>query len=52
MTDGEHELYRPAIAVAGDGRVWVFYSAHLDADKNLDYGNWELLARSFCRRWQ
>ncbi len=48
VTDGEHELYRPAITVAGDGRVWVFYSAHLDPDKNLDYGNWELLARSFA----
>ena len=47
VTDGDHELYRPAVAVAGDGRVWVFYSAHVDADKNLDYGNWELLARSF-----
>jgi hypothetical protein len=48
VTDGEHELYRPAIAVAGDGRVWVIYSAHLDCDKNLDHGNWELLARSFA----
>ena len=48
VTDGKHELYRPAVSVAGDGRVWVFYSAHLDADKNLDYGNWELLARSFA----
>ena len=47
VTDGKHELYRPAVSVAGDGRVWVFYSAHLDADKNLDHGNWELLARSF-----
>src|SRR5439155_21410739 len=36
-----------AIAVGGNGRVWIFHSAHLDADKNLDYGNWELLARSF-----
>jgi hypothetical protein len=48
VTDGKHELYRPAIAVDGGGRVWVFYSAHLDADKNLDYGNWEMLARSFA----
>ncbi len=47
VTDGTQELYRPAVSVAGDGRVWVFYSAHLDADKNLDYGNWELFARSF-----
>lgn len=48
VTDGNHELYRPAISVAGDGRVWVIYSAHLDADENLDHGNWELLARSFA----
>lgn len=47
VTDGKHEYYRPAISVDGSGRVWVFYSAHLDADKNLDYGNWELIARSF-----
>jgi hypothetical protein len=47
VTDGKHELYRPAIALDGSGRVWVFYSAHLDADKNLDHGNWELMARSF-----
>lgn len=48
VTDGKHEMYRPSVSVAGDGRVWVFYSAHLDADENLDYGNWELLARSFA----
>ncbi len=47
VTDGKQELYRPAVAVAGDGRVWVFYSAHTEADENLDHGNWELLARSF-----
>ena len=48
VTDGKHEMYRPAVAIAGDGRVWVFYSAHIDSDDNLDYGNWELLARSFA----
>ena len=48
VTDGTQELYRPAIAVDGEGRVWVIYSAHLDADENLDHGNWELLARSFA----
>lgn len=48
VTDGKQELYRPAISVAGNGRVWVFYSAHLDADKNLDHGNWELLGKSFA----
>lgn len=47
VNEGKEEIYRPAIAVAGDGRVWVFYSAHLNADENLDHGNWELLARSF-----
>ncbi|HEV2295518.1 MAG TPA: hypothetical protein VGR35_16835, partial [Tepidisphaeraceae bacterium] len=47
VTDGKHELYRPAVATDGSGRVWVFYSAHLDADENLDHGNWELMARSF-----
>ena len=41
------ELYRPALAVDGAGKVWVFYSAHFDADADLDYGNWDLLARSY-----
>lgn len=48
VTDGRHELYRPAVAVDGEGRVWVIYSAHLDADENLDHGNWDLLATSFA----
>lgn len=48
VTDGERELYRPAVSVAGDGRVWVFYSEHVDPDENLDYGNWELISRSFA----
>src|SRR5688572_4761815 len=47
VTDGKQELYRPAVAIDGAGKIWVFYSAHVDADKNLDYGNWELMARSF-----
>ncbi len=47
VTDGKDELYRPTVAVDGKGKVWVFYSAHLGADKNLDYGNWELMARPF-----
>ena len=47
VTDGKLELYRPAIALDGSGKVWVFYSAHEGADKNLDHGNWELMARSF-----
>src|SRR5205823_9630977 len=33
-------------------RVWVFYSAHLDADENLDGGNWEMMARSFDAKGQ
>ncbi|HEX8910998.1 MAG TPA: hypothetical protein VF796_01465 [Humisphaera sp.] len=47
VTDGKNEYYRPAVTVDGSGKVWVFYSAHLDCDKTLDHGNWELLARSF-----
>jgi hypothetical protein len=47
VTDGKLELYRPAVTVDGAGKVWVFYSAHVDPDKNLDHGNWELMARSF-----
>ncbi|MCA9063675.1 MAG: hypothetical protein KDA96_11470, partial [Planctomycetaceae bacterium] len=48
VTDGQQELYRPAISVDGSGRVWVLYSAHVDPDENLDDGNWELFARSFA----
>jgi hypothetical protein len=47
VTDGKNELYRPAIALDGDGGVWVLYSAHLNADEKLDHGNWELMARRF-----
>ncbi|MEO7155925.1 MAG: hypothetical protein ABI039_00100 [Vicinamibacterales bacterium] len=46
VTDRKQEVYRPAISVDGKGRVWVIYSTHADADKNLDHGNWELMARS------
>src|SRR6185437_11517780 len=38
-------LYRPAIAVEGSGKVCVVYSAHLNADADLDGGDWELMAR-------
>ena len=48
VTDGKQELYRPAVSVDGNGRIWVLYSSHLDADDNLDYGNWELMACSFA----
>ena len=41
------ELYRPAVTIDGSGKLWVFYSAHLDADADLDGGNWELMARSY-----
>jgi hypothetical protein len=47
VTDGKNEYYRPAIAVDGKGKVWVFYSAHLDTNATLDEGNWELMAKSF-----
>jgi hypothetical protein len=47
VTDGKLELYRPTMAIDGAGKVWVFYSAQLDADKNLDHGNWEVMARAF-----
>jgi hypothetical protein len=47
VADKGEEMYRPAIAVDGAGKVWIFYSAHLNADKLLDGGDWELLARSF-----
>ncbi|MEA2736253.1 MAG: hypothetical protein QOE14_2704, partial [Humisphaera sp.] len=49
VTDGKLELYRPAIAIDGEGHIWVFYSAHVDADAHLDHGNWELMARRFDR---
>src|SRR6185437_3317865 len=46
VADGRKvELYRPAIAVEGSGKVCVVYSAHLNADADLDGGDWELMAR-------
>jgi hypothetical protein len=47
VTDRKQEVYRPAVAVDGQGTPWIFYSAHVDADKNLDHGNWELMAVKF-----
>lgn len=47
VTDGKNEYYRPAIAVDGQGKVWIFYSAHLDTNATLDEGNWELMAKRF-----
>lgn len=46
VTDGKTEYYRPAVAVDGQGKVWVFYSAHLNTNATLDQGDWELMA---CR---
>ncbi|HSU66327.1 MAG TPA: sialidase family protein, partial [Tepidisphaeraceae bacterium] len=46
VTDGKAEYYRPAVAVDGQGKVWVFYSAHLNTNATLDQGDWELMA---CR---
>jgi hypothetical protein len=42
------EVYRPAIALDGAERVWIFYSSHVGADANLDHGNWELIARCYA----
>lgn len=47
ITDGKTEVYRPALALDGSGRLWIFYPAHRDADANYDHGNWELMARTF-----
>ena len=45
VTDGRNEYYRPAVAVDGQGKVWVFYPAHLNASATLDQGDWELMAQ-------
>ncbi len=47
VTNRKQEVYRPAIAVDGKGRVWVFYSEQLNPDAHLDHGNWEMMARTF-----
>ncbi|MBM4080240.1 MAG: hypothetical protein FJ278_11120, partial [Planctomycetes bacterium] len=52
VTDAGGEFYKTALAVDGTGRVWVFYSAHLNADANGDHGNWESLARSVAPNGQ
>jgi len=38
LTEAGGDLFRPAIAVDGQGRVWVFWSANVE-------GNWDLFAR-------
>jgi hypothetical protein len=38
LTESGGDLFRPAVAVDGQGRVWVFWSANVD-------GNWDLYAR-------
>ena len=48
VTDGKAELYRPAVAVDGDGRVWMFYSLHIDAGEKLDHQR-RLSGTSWCR---
>ncbi|MFQ5810416.1 MAG: hypothetical protein ACE5JM_12430, partial [Armatimonadota bacterium] len=40
VTEPGQDLYRPAVAVDGQGRTWVFWSANAK-------GNWDLYARSF-----
>jgi len=40
ITEGGLDLWRPAVAVAGDGMVWVFWSQNVG-------GNWDLFARSY-----
>ncbi|MBI5684083.1 MAG: hypothetical protein HZC54_03290 [Verrucomicrobia bacterium] len=42
------DVYRPALALDGAGRAWVFYSSHVNPDANLDHGNWELMARCYA----
>ncbi len=40
VTEAHGDLYKPAVAVDGTGRVWVFWSANSN-------GNFDLYARSF-----
>jgi hypothetical protein len=47
VTQPGQDLYKPAVAVDGKGRVWVFWSSNLDSDGKGN-GNWELMARSFA----
>jgi hypothetical protein len=47
ITDGGDDLYKPAVAVDGTGRAWVFWSENVGANENLNNGDWELLARSW-----
>ena len=46
VTPAGQDLYKPAVAVDGAGRVWVFWSANIDGDGKGD-GNWDLMARGF-----
>jgi len=47
VAGGPEEYYRPAVAVDGSGKAWVFYPAHTNADAHFDNGNWEVMARAF-----
>jgi len=40
------DLFRPAVAVSGDGTPWVFWSEQVDCDRQFMGGDWELMARS------
>jgi hypothetical protein len=43
VTDAKLDVWRPAVAVDGSGRVWVVWSQNME-------GNWEILARSYDPR--
>ncbi|MBM4083294.1 MAG: hypothetical protein FJ272_00725, partial [Planctomycetes bacterium] len=43
VTKGGEDLYKTALAVDGDGRVWVFWSANTAAEKA--HANFDLFAR-------
>ena len=46
VTDPGLDLYRPAVAVGGDGTPWVFWSEHVGCDDRYMGGDWELYARA------
>ncbi len=47
VTEAGLDIWRPTVAVGGDGRVWVIWSQNFN-------GNWDLVARAFepkTNRW-
>lgn len=46
VTAGGLDLFRPAVAVAGDGTPWVFWSEQVDGGALHQDGDWELMARA------